>query len=103
MAHTPIEIVNEQAKDESLWFVAEHAPEAYLQQALRVLHDAVETFGSETARQRDQLLEAIDVTVRSLYTFAASLPDADYRSLKKIYQDLDAATATEPQPTEAKA
>jgi hypothetical protein len=31
-----------QAEDEGLWFVAETAPEAYLQQALRRLHEAIE-------------------------------------------------------------
>jgi len=36
------QIVDEQAEDESLWFVAETAPEAYLQQELRRLHDAIE-------------------------------------------------------------
>ena len=35
-------VVNEQAEDEGLWFVAETAAEAYLQQALRRLHAAVE-------------------------------------------------------------
>jgi len=36
------EIVDEQAEDEGLWFVAETAPEAYLQAALRRLHEVVE-------------------------------------------------------------
>ena len=35
-------IVNEQAEDEGLWFMAETAPEAYLQQELRRLHAAIE-------------------------------------------------------------
>lgn len=37
-----ISLVDEQAEDEGLWFVAETAPEAYLQQELRRLHQAVE-------------------------------------------------------------
>lgn len=37
------QLVNEQAEDEGLWFVAQTAPEAYLQAALRRLHAAVET------------------------------------------------------------
>jgi hypothetical protein len=48
-AVTPLErlieirtIVDEQANDEGLWFMAETAPEAYLQQALRRLHAAIE-------------------------------------------------------------
>jgi hypothetical protein len=35
-------IVDEQAEDEGLWFVAETAAEAYLQQELRRLHAAIE-------------------------------------------------------------
>ena len=35
-------VVNEQAEDEGLWFVAQTAPEAYLQQELRRLHAAIE-------------------------------------------------------------
>ena len=35
-------IVDEQAEDEGLWFVAETAPEAYLQQELRRLHAAID-------------------------------------------------------------
>lgn len=35
-------VVIEQAKDEGLWFVAETAPEAYLQAALRRLHAVIE-------------------------------------------------------------
>jgi hypothetical protein len=36
-------LVSEQAEDEGLWFRAETAPEAYLQQELRRLHAAIET------------------------------------------------------------
>lgn len=35
-------LVDEQAKDDGLWFRAQHASEAYLQQALRKLHAVVE-------------------------------------------------------------
>jgi len=35
-------IVSEQAEDEGLWFVAQTASEAYLQQELRRLHAAIE-------------------------------------------------------------
>ncbi len=35
-------LVNEQAEDEGLWFVAETAPEAYLQEKLRELHRLIE-------------------------------------------------------------
>ena len=36
-------VVNGQAEDEGLWFRAKTAPEAYLQAALRRLHEAIET------------------------------------------------------------
>jgi hypothetical protein len=39
---TAKELVDEQAEDEGLWFNAQSAAEAYLQQALRQLHEAVE-------------------------------------------------------------
>lgn len=35
-------LVRKQAKDEGLWFVAQTAPEAYLQRELRRLHGALE-------------------------------------------------------------
>lgn len=35
-------LVEQQAKDEGLWFIAQYASEAYLQRALRLLHEAVE-------------------------------------------------------------
>ena len=35
-------LVQEQAKDEGLWFITESISEAYLQQALRALHEQVE-------------------------------------------------------------
>lgn len=40
-------IVDEQAEDCGLWFYAETAPEAYLQQALRRLHVAIEEKSQE--------------------------------------------------------
>ena len=36
------EFVAKQAEDEGLWFEAETAPEAYLQQELRALHTLIE-------------------------------------------------------------
>lgn len=35
-------IVEEQAEDEGLWFIAKYASEAYLQTALRKIHAAIE-------------------------------------------------------------
>jgi hypothetical protein len=37
-----VEIVNQQAEDDGLWFVAEYASEGYLQKELRLLHAAIE-------------------------------------------------------------
>lgn len=36
------DLVNEQAEDEGLWFIAYHITEDYLQQALRKLHATIE-------------------------------------------------------------
>lgn len=35
-------LVEDQADDEGLWFIAQTCPEAYLQEALRALHEAIE-------------------------------------------------------------
>ena len=40
-------LVNKQAEDEGLWFEAQTAPEAYLQQELRQLHYAIENSTKE--------------------------------------------------------
>ena len=46
------EAVNSQAEDEGLWFEAKTAPEAYLQQELRRLHEIIEgKTGDECARE----------------------------------------------------
>lgn len=37
-----LDIVNKQARDPGLWFMAETAAEAYLQQELRKLHAVIE-------------------------------------------------------------
>ncbi len=37
-----INLVNEQAEDESLWFIPEYVTEEYLQKALRKLHAVIE-------------------------------------------------------------
>ena len=45
-------IVDQQAEDEGLWFVAEFSTEAYLQTALRELHEAVETGAARKGVER---------------------------------------------------
>ena len=37
-----LDLVNEQAEDDGLWFKAQYATEAYLQQELRRLHTLIE-------------------------------------------------------------
>ena len=37
-----LDLVHEQPEDEGLWFIAQTAPEAYLQHELRKLHAAIE-------------------------------------------------------------
>ena len=37
-----LDLVDKQAEDEGIWFRAETAPEAYLQQELRLLHAVIE-------------------------------------------------------------
>lgn len=46
-----IALVNEQAEDDGLWFMAETASEAYLQEGLRALHAAVEGLTEERRHQ----------------------------------------------------
>ncbi len=41
-------LVDEQAEDEGLWFIAQTAPEAYLQQELRRLHTAIANFAENS-------------------------------------------------------
>lgn len=42
-----MKIVNEQANDDGIWFVPATAAEAYLQQELRRLHEAIEGVTAE--------------------------------------------------------
>ena len=37
-----LDLVHKHAKDDGLWFIARPAPEAYLQQELRLLHALIE-------------------------------------------------------------
>ena len=37
-----LQLVHKQAEDDGLWFIARTAPEAYLQQELRLLHALIE-------------------------------------------------------------
>jgi len=43
----PYDLVQDQAEDEGLWFIAKYITEAYLQRALRELHESVEKYFSD--------------------------------------------------------
>lgn len=47
-------LVNLQAEDEAIWFIADYASEAYLQDALRLLHKVIE---SNDVKEIEQLIE----------------------------------------------
>jgi hypothetical protein len=51
-----LDIVNEQAKDDGLWFVAKYASEAYLQQELRRLHRSIELAALQSPRVPDNYI-----------------------------------------------
>lgn len=53
------ELVNQQAEDDGLWFQAQTAPEAYLQQELRKLHAAVESSAPTSPEAPPLDLEAL--------------------------------------------
>jgi hypothetical protein len=56
-------LVNEQAEDEGLWFVAATAAEAYLQQELRKLHAAIEAAPSAPSEKYECPMCATPITV----------------------------------------
>jgi len=60
MKEAVIELINKQAEDEGLWFQAETASEAYLQQELRKLHAAIEETDQRKTLQR-QLIKLGDM------------------------------------------
>lgn len=69
---SPIEVVNQQAEDEGLWFIAQTAPEAYLQQELRRLHEAVEAAnkrGAEMVKEWAALLRSSGAVVAKRQEF----------------------------------
>lgn len=54
-----MKVVNEQAKDEGLWCETVHASEAYLQKALRRLHEVIE--GKTSEECGEDALTGIDI------------------------------------------
>ena len=59
-------LVNAQAKDGGLWFTANLAPEAYLQEALRKLHAAVEKDAAARPEASGELEETVAIPVKML-------------------------------------
>jgi len=65
-------IVSAQALDEGLWFKAQTAPEGYLQQELRALHEVVEgKSGEECARE---IIRDVERRVRGCPTEGCAMP-----------------------------
>lgn len=59
--HSAVELASVQAEDDGLWFIAESASEAYLQQELRKLHAAIEgVTPAECARRDDTPILPLD-------------------------------------------
>jgi hypothetical protein len=101
---TILKLVEEQAKDEGLWFIPQTAPEAYLQQELRKLHAAIEGkipeqcarevlakwAGPEIERLR-AALNSIKYIARGNDAPAEEIEDTQ-RDLREIYKISDEAT-----------
>lgn len=83
-AMRPQELVDIQAEDEGLWFVAETASEAYLQKALRDLHAAIEADVDADADARTQALMGL---VNKMY-FDEAEPTRD---IVQAHMDIKAA------------
>ena len=88
---TPLQVVNRQAEDEGLWFIAQTAPEAYLQRALRELHAAIERL----ATQDGEITALCYATHESVPGVAAAMRRAAtlLRDLAAARQERDAAEA----------
>ena len=50
-----VAIVNQQAEDEGLWFVAQYASEGYLQKELRLLHAAIEELANPLLGKKEEV------------------------------------------------
>ncbi len=75
------QVVDEQAEDEGLWFVARTAPEAYLQQELRRLHAAIEDNNSKMFVPREptrEMLAAIEPAIDACYNGIKTDPSYEF-------------------------
>lgn len=57
---TALALISEQAENQGIWFVAQTAPEAYLQQELRRLHEVIEGKSQEQCG-REALVKVFDI------------------------------------------
>lgn len=73
------QLIEMQSNDEGLWFVATHATEAYLQNALRQLHDA----GEKLTAERDALGAELESALKDRVALAMQV-DALRAELAKM-------------------
>jgi hypothetical protein len=83
-------LVSEQAEDEGLWFCAGTCAEAYVQQALRKLHSAIECAEIwqtiDTAPQQEPILVTSEF-FPGFFDVAAYVPSVGWRQAKPLAGD----------------
>ena len=85
-----VELVNEQAEDDGLWFVAKTVPEAYLQKALRKLHESIERTSSiEVPWNKTLIKELMWRPVMQAMTEKFSTTELDRVEIDQIYEVLN--------------
>lgn len=66
--HNALELVKKQAEDDGLWFQAQTAPEAYLQQELRRLHKVIEGQSEEYVLKKSSVPSSPNTGVKNEFT-----------------------------------
>ena len=80
----PLEMVLQQAEDDGLWFIAQTAPEAYLQQELRKLHASVEQWFAMSRASDEARLRECEAVLRELIdALPANIPGKEEGPLLK--------------------
>lgn len=92
-AASVLALVHAQAEDEGLWFVAATAPEAYLQQALRAVHAAVESSARSDGSPLARLTEERDQAEIKLTRAQGALADAATVTTGNVEAGIRALTA----------
>jgi hypothetical protein len=92
-AASVLALVHAQAEDEGLWFVAATAPEAYLQQALRAVHAAVESSARSDGSPLARLTEERDQAEIKLTRAQGALADAATVTTGDVEAGIRALTA----------